>query len=778
VPDHDPNDAPGHVFISYVREDTERVDRLQSYLEAAGIPVWRDTSLRPGENWETAIRAAINTGTLAFIACFSENSEERRTSYQYAELRLAIKEMQRRLPSEEWLIPVRFAPCKLPSFELGLGYTLDSLQRVDLFGDSWEQGVSSLVDAIRTVLEPTVVARGPSLSPVTTSPAQELPGQVVSSATNPASETLDQQSPVGRFDYDVFLLFASPDDVDIARRIQMELKESDYTVWWDEGQLIASEDFQEIHEAIKRCRFLVIVLSSAFVNSPYCRNELSPETMQLIAQAGVTVIPALYEMCPVPLALEPKEFSNFTTSPNKGLDQLLSMLRSIEGKIPPRPPGPTLRDAVNRLIARVNEAPELYVATDLGGTKAYISIMTREGDRLFDRKFTTKNHGDASALLGFLLTSIEDAIDGLHKTTGIDLDRIKEQKISAYGIAFAGPTDSSAGVIRDASNFTIKNYPLTDRLKRHLHKPVYVGNDANLGVLGELWKGVAHGRRNVIGIIVGTGIGGGIVINGKLYHGSASAAGEIGHMVIDPKSGVECGCHQIGCFEALASRRAIAKELGHRKKKSDPSDVRWEERNLGSAELADYYAAGDVDAVAVVTEAAKVWGRAVRTLLNVLNPDMVFFGGGFIRQLGDKVGDTFLEPVRDEAKKCMNSVYELKGKKVPIVLGSLDNPMLAGACLFAIRGGEDGAGPVNIADFISPVLDEDEVKVLRSIYNHDPQPTRISRDSLSDFYEHKLRELRNRGLIETVGNPSFKNAQFVIITKLGRGLIEDIIASS
>lgn len=394
MPERDPNEAPAHVFISYVREDAERVDRLQGYLEAAGILVWRDTSLRPGENWETAIRAAINAGTIAFVACFSENSERRRNSYQYAELRLAIKEMQRRLPGEEWLIPVRFAPCELPYFELGLGYTLDSLQRVDLFGDSWEQGASSLADAIRSMLEPTVAARGPSLSPVTTSRAQESHGQVVSSGTSTASETLGQHGPTDSFDHDVFLLFASPGDLDIARRIQMELTESGYSVWWDEGQLIASEDFHEIGEAITSCRFLIIILSSAFVNSAYSRNELSPETVQLIEQASVTVIPALYEMCPVPLALEPKEFSNFTTSPNKGLGELLMMLRSIEGKIP-RQQWPTLRDAVNKLIARINEAPELYVATDLGGTKAYISIMTREGDRLFDRKFTTRNHGDA-----------------------------------------------------------------------------------------------------------------------------------------------------------------------------------------------------------------------------------------------------------------------------------------------------------------------------------------------------------------------------------------------
>jgi hypothetical protein len=154
--------ASGHVFISYVREDTERVDRLQRILEVAGITVWRDTdSLWPGQDWKIEIRKAISTGSLVFIACFSEHSGQRESSYQNEELILAVDLIRRRPPGLVWFIPVRFSNCKLPEFELGPGRTLDALQRVDLFGDFWDEGASRLVAAVHRILgSPSVVTPG------------------------------------------------------------------------------------------------------------------------------------------------------------------------------------------------------------------------------------------------------------------------------------------------------------------------------------------------------------------------------------------------------------------------------------------------------------------------------------------------------------------------------------------------------------------------------------------------------------------------------------------
>ncbi len=494
-------------------------------------------------------------------------------------------------------------------------------------------------------------------------------------------------------EHDVFLSYASA-DIDIARRIRAALEDQQYSVWWDKGRILAGDDFLTgIFDAILGSRYFLIILTSNSARSNFVRAELSLAKIGSIERADVIVIPILYESCPIPPALRSIQFLDFTKSPREGLRQLIGTLHAHElrRKGEETPTGalalPTLGDEVDKLTSHINEAKDLYVATDVGGSKAYVSVMTSDGERLFDRKFTTQSQDDPSGLLSFLATSIQDTIHGVHDTTEIPLATVKE-KIKSFGIAFAGPTDSEHGVVRDASNFQIIDYPLADNLSRRLDldRPVFVENDANLGVLGEAWKGVAREHRNVLGIVIGTGIGGGIVIDGQLYRGTSSAAGEIGHIVIDEKSQVKCGCNQKGCFEALASRKAIARELHRRKSLKDSSDVRWEENNLGSAELADYVKDGDADAAEVLQEAVEHWAKAVFSLLNILNPDIIFFGGGFIQQLDDILGDSFLDPVRAEAEKCMNSIYESKGEKIPIVVRELDNPMLSGACLLAIRG--------------------------------------------------------------------------------------------
>jgi hypothetical protein len=129
------------------------VDRLQDALDAAGIPVWRDTSnLWPGEDRRLQIRKAIKSGSLVFIACFSENSERKDFSSQNQELLLAVEEMRSRRPGLAWLIPVRFAECSIPDFDLGAGRMLDSLQHVDLFDSTWEHGIARIIGAVYRIL--------------------------------------------------------------------------------------------------------------------------------------------------------------------------------------------------------------------------------------------------------------------------------------------------------------------------------------------------------------------------------------------------------------------------------------------------------------------------------------------------------------------------------------------------------------------------------------------------------------------------------------------------
>jgi hypothetical protein len=159
--------AQGQAFISYVREDSGRVDELQQALEAAGIPVWRDTAdLWPGEDWRAKIRQAIADNALVFIACFSRASLDRRSSYQNEELLLAIDQLRRRQPDDPWLIPVRLDACEIPDLDIGGGRTLASIQWVDLSGDRSGLEVARLIAAVQRILRRRSAAGSASRAPV------------------------------------------------------------------------------------------------------------------------------------------------------------------------------------------------------------------------------------------------------------------------------------------------------------------------------------------------------------------------------------------------------------------------------------------------------------------------------------------------------------------------------------------------------------------------------------------------------------------------------------
>ncbi len=196
----------GHVFISYVREDAELVDRIQTVIEAAGIPVWRDTQdLWPGEDWKIKIREAITNNTLVFIACFSDKSVSKERTYQREEILLAAEQLRQRAPEQAWFIPVRLTDCALPQYDLGVGRTLDSLQRVDLLGDRWDERVARLISGVIRILRP-VPATSEDSSTRDTDIAQKAKGlllderrridleELVRSAVNETYEVLTDPS--------------------------------------------------------------------------------------------------------------------------------------------------------------------------------------------------------------------------------------------------------------------------------------------------------------------------------------------------------------------------------------------------------------------------------------------------------------------------------------------------------------------------------------------------------------------------------------------------------
>ena len=156
-----------HAFVSYVREDIDAVNQLVSVLHAASIPVWKDTeNLWPGEDWQQKIREAIENGSLAFIACFSRSSTQKAKSYMNAEMNLAVDQIRLMRPGHIWLLPVRLDDCELPFFDLGGGRTLNSLQRIDLFGPKRETNLARLISAVTSVFgSPTTTSGSGRLLP-------------------------------------------------------------------------------------------------------------------------------------------------------------------------------------------------------------------------------------------------------------------------------------------------------------------------------------------------------------------------------------------------------------------------------------------------------------------------------------------------------------------------------------------------------------------------------------------------------------------------------------
>jgi len=235
-------------------------------------------------------------------------------------------------------------------------------------------------------------------------------------------------------------------------------------------------------------------------------------------------------------------------------------------------------------------------------------------------------------------------------------------KIDAIGIGFTGLVNAQNGIVYSSPNFPeIRNFHPVKKLKLQFNLPIFIHNDTSLYTLGEAIFGAGRGKKYILGMTLGTGIGGGIVINKKIYGGINGFAGEIGHITIDI-NGEKCGCGNKGCLEKYVSAGAIVKMAKAYIKKED-SALRGK---TITPEIISYFAnKGDKVSIKVMQKTGKILGVGIASLINVLDPEIVIIGGGIAN-----AGDILFGYIRKEAKK-RSYIVRTKGIEiVPAQLGS------------------------------------------------------------------------------------------------------------
>jgi glucokinase len=270
---------------------------------------------------------------------------------------------------------------------------------------------------------------------------------------------------------------------------------------------------------------------------------------------------------------------------------------------------------------------------DLGGTKTLAAVVDITSGEVVGsaRKRTRAERGQDFVSQ----RTVELATAAL---TAAKLD--PDDAIIALGVGAAGQVDRKSGVVVDSPNLGVRDMPLGNLLGKQFSKPVYVGNDVEVAAQGEYLYGAGKGYKNFVCIFIGTGIGSGIVQNGRLYTGLTGTAGEVGHTIIDADGRI-CGCGSRGCLEAYASRTAITKaimaEIHHGRPSVLADDavrqLRQGETIIRSGILASAIQQKDELTIEVITEAGEYLGRALGSIMNFYNPDCIVLGGGVIEAI-------------------------------------------------------------------------------------------------------------------------------------------------
>ena len=317
---------------------------------------------------------------------------------------------------------------------------------------------------------------------------------------------------------------------------------------------------------------------------------------------------------------------------------------------------------------------KVIAGIDIGGTKTAIAIETLSGERLASQRLPT-------AADGF------DAVNLISPT----IEKIlveNEVELVSIGIGCPSPLDIEKGLVMSPSNLLEwREFPIVKLFENRFKVPVIIDNDANTAALGEYFGGAGRGYKNIVYVTVSTGIGGGIILNGEIYHGVAAGAGELGHSIVQP-DGFPCNCGSVGCLETICAGVHIARRAQEKLLNGEPSLMRDLAENINEVSAKTVVEAvrkNDKTAVEIWNETCRFLAVGIGNVITILAPEAVIVGGG----IAAATGEMLFEPLKKLVPEFVSMVPADKINILPAELG--DESGVFGALVLAKKAAAKNA---------------------------------------------------------------------------------------
>lgn len=278
---------------------------------------------------------------------------------------------------------------------------------------------------------------------------------------------------------------------------------------------------------------------------------------------------------------------------------------------------------------------KMIVGVDLGGTSIKLALLTNNGEFIDKWEVPTDKSDSGKHIPKTITIAIEEKLKQMDKT---------KEDIAGIGIGAPGSVRLEDGLIFAAVNLGWVNFPLKEILEKESGIPVIVDNDANIAAVGEMWKGAGNGAKDVVMVTLGTGVGGGVIVNGDVAHGISGSAGEIGHITVQLENGVLCNCGKTGCLETISSATGIARIANEKLQNTTKETVLKEMSNdspLTAKDVFEAYSNGDEVAEEIVNHVMKYLALVLAGVGNTLNPENIIIGGGV-----SNAGELLLRPLK------------------------------------------------------------------------------------------------------------------------------------